>query len=73
MSIPADAAIRKDYLEDLAAPGELRTRVAPGMRAVNLAIPKHHAAGGLINVGDWGDVQLMAAIEAPAVPLPGGA
>ncbi len=73
MSIPADAAIRKDYLEDLIAPGELRTRVAPGMRAVNLAIPKHHAAGGLINVGDWVDIQLMAAIEAPAVPLPGGA
>lgn len=73
MSIPADAAMRKDYLEDLVAPGELRTRVAPGMRAVNLAIPKHHAAGGLINVGDWVDIQLMAAIEAPAVPLPGGA
>lgn len=73
MSIPTDAAIRKDYLEDLAPPTELRARVAPGLRAVNLAIPKHHAAGGLINVGDWVDVQLMAAIESPAVPLPGGA
>lgn len=73
MSIPTDAPIRKEYLEDLAAPTELRARVAPGMRAVNLAIPKHHAAGGLINVGDWVDIQLMAAIETPAVPLPGGA
>lgn len=73
MSIPADAPIRKEYLDDLAAPTELRARVAPGMRAVNLAIPKHHAAGGLINVGDWVDIQLMAAIETPAVPLPGGA
>jgi Flp pilus assembly protein CpaB len=73
LSIPADSAIRKDYLEDLAAPTDLRARVAPGMRAVNLAIPKHHAAGGLINVGDWVDIQLMAAIETPAVPLPGGA
>ncbi|MFO0813767.1 MAG: RcpC/CpaB family pilus assembly protein [Gemmatales bacterium] len=73
MSIPADSAIRKDYLDDLAAPTDLRARVAPGMRAVNLAIPKHHAAGGLINVGDWVDIQLMAAIETPAVPLPGGA
>ena len=73
LSIPADAPIRKDYLEDLAAPTDLRARVAPGMRAVNLAIPKHHAAGGLINVGDWVDIQLMAAIETPAVPLPGGA
>lgn len=73
LSIPADSPIRKDYLEDLAAPTELRARVAPGMRAVNMAIPKHHAAGGLINVGDWVDVQLMAAIDSPAVPLPGGA
>lgn len=73
LSIPADSPIRKEYLEDLAAPTELRARVAPGMRAVNMAIPKHHAAGGLINVGDWVDVQLMAAIESPAVPLPGGA
>ncbi len=73
IGIPADAAMRKEYLEDLTAPTELRARVAPGMRAVNLAIPKHHAAGGLINVGDWVDIQLMAAIEAPAVPLPGGA
>jgi Flp pilus assembly protein CpaB len=73
LSIPADAPIRKDFLEDLAAPTDLRARVAPGMRAVNLAIPKHHAAGGLINVGDWVDIQLMAAIETPAVPLPGGA
>ena len=73
MSIPADSAIRKDYLDDLAAPTDLRARVAPGMRAVNLAIPKHHAAGGLINVGDWVDIQLMAAIETPAVPLPSGA
>lgn len=73
ISIPTDSAIRKDFLEDLAAPAELRARVAPGMRAVNMAIPKHHAAGGLINVGDWVDVQLMAAIDSPAVPLPGGA
>jgi Flp pilus assembly protein CpaB len=73
VSIPADAPIRKEYLEDLAAPTELRARLAPGMRGVNLAIPKPHAAGGLINVGDWIDVQLMAAIETPAVPLPGGA
>lgn len=73
LSIPTDSPIRKEYLEDLAAPTELRARVAPGMRAVNMAIPKHHAAGGLINVGDWVDVQLMAAIDSPAVPLPGGA
>jgi Flp pilus assembly protein CpaB len=73
VSIPADAPIRKDYLEDLTPPTELRARLAPGMRAVNLAIPKPHAAGGLISVGDWVDVQLMAAIETPAVPLPGGA
>jgi Flp pilus assembly protein CpaB len=73
IAIPADSPIRKDYLEDLTAPTELRARLAPGTRAVNLAIPKPHAAGGLINVGDWVDIQLMAAIEAPAVPLPGGA
>ncbi|MFT3879763.1 MAG: RcpC/CpaB family pilus assembly protein [Gemmatales bacterium] len=73
LSIPTDAPIRKEFLEDLAPPTELRARVAPGMRAVNMAIPKHHAAGGLINVGDWVDIQLMAAIDSPAVPLPGGA
>lgn len=73
INIPADAPMRKEFLEDLMAPTDLRARLAPGMRAVNLAIPKHHAAGGMINVGDWVDVQLMAAVEAPGVPLAGGA
>lgn len=65
VSIPADTPIKKDYLEDLNAPPDLRNRLSKGMRAVNVAVPKEHCDGGMIQVGDWVDVSLTTAVEAP--------
>src|SRR5205823_2555739 len=70
VSIPADTALRREYLEDLSAPADLRARLSPGTVAVNLALPKQHCAGGLIATGDWVNVQLMTAVEGPAEPTP---
>jgi Flp pilus assembly protein CpaB len=63
VSIPADTAIRKEHLEDMNAPPTIKDRLHPGMRAVNVGIPKQHCAGGMINVGDWVDVQLITTVE----------
>jgi Flp pilus assembly protein CpaB len=65
VSIPADSPIKKDYLEDLSAPPDLRNRLSKGMRAVNTAIPKEHCDGGMIQVGDWVDVSLTTTVDAP--------
>ncbi|HMP01379.1 MAG TPA: RcpC/CpaB family pilus assembly protein [Gemmatales bacterium] len=65
VNIPADAALRKDFLEDMAAPLTIKDRLAPGMNAINVALPKAHCAGGMINVGDWVNVQLITNVETP--------
>lgn len=61
--IPADAAIRTEYLEDMSAPPDLKARLGPGMQAVNVALPKIRCAGGMINVGDWVNVQLTTSFD----------
>lgn len=63
ISIPADVAIRKEHLEDMNAPPAIKDRLHPGMRAVNVLVNKQHCAGGMINVGDWVDVQLVTTVE----------
>jgi len=65
VNIPADTALRKDFLDDMTAPPNIKDRLAPGMNAVNVAIPKAHCAGGMINVGDWINVQLITNLETP--------
>jgi Flp pilus assembly protein CpaB len=65
VSIPADAPIKKEFLEDLNAPPDLRNRLSKGMRAVNATIPKEHCDGGMIQVGDWVDVSLSTSVESP--------
>lgn len=65
VNIPADTALRKDFLEDMTAPPNIKDRLAPGMNAVNVAVPKAHCAGGMINVGDWVNVQLVTNLDTP--------
>lgn len=62
VSIEADRPIRRDQLDDLNAPPTIKERLAQGMEAVNLAVPKVQCAGGMINVGDWVNVQLTTTI-----------
>jgi Flp pilus assembly protein CpaB len=61
-NIEADQPILKSDLEDLAWPGGVPVRLRPGMRAVNLSLPKDRAAGGLIARGDRVDVLLTTKV-----------
>jgi Flp pilus assembly protein CpaB len=63
LNIPADKPITKSDLEDMAAPPALSARLSPSTRAVNVAVLKSHAAGCLIQPGDWVDVALTTAVE----------
>ena len=62
-NIVADQPILKDHLKDMAKPDSLDARLVPQMRAINVAMSKDQAAGGLIQVGDWVDVLLTSTIE----------
>jgi len=62
-NIEADQPILKEYLEELGKPEPLNERLLPQMRVVNLSLPKEHAAGGLIQPGEWVDVLLTSNIE----------
>lgn len=61
-NIEADAPILRSALKDLSKPEALHTRLAPGMRAVNVAVPKGNSAGGLIQVGDWIDLYVTTEV-----------
>jgi Flp pilus assembly protein CpaB len=59
----ADQPITKDMLQPLAIPPGLSNQMAPGMRSVNVAIPKERAAGGLIRKDERVDVYLTTVIS----------
>ncbi len=61
-NIEADTPLLKTDLQDLAFPDGVPLRMTPGMRAVNVAVPKEHAAGGLISKGDHVDVWLTSVV-----------
>jgi Flp pilus assembly protein CpaB len=67
-SVEADAPMLRDYLADQNIPDPLDMRLDPGTRAVNVAVPRDRAAGGLIQVGERVDVLLTAAITPGAEP-----
>jgi Flp pilus assembly protein CpaB len=58
--IEAGQPILRSDLEDLRFPDGITARINPGMRAVNLALPRERAAGGLITRGDFVDVLLTS-------------
>ena len=60
--LPADAPMLKSSLKHLSKPDALHSRLVPGMRAVNVSIPKSGSAGGLIQVGDWVDVYITTEV-----------
>jgi len=73
--VAADTPLRKLDLAPVQKPEALNVRLAPGTRAVDLAVPKELAAGGLIAVGDWVDVLVLTDVarsDSPArVPQTG--
>jgi Flp pilus assembly protein CpaB len=63
-NIETDQPVLRSQLQELAKPDLLPTRLVKNMRAINLAVPKERAAGGLIAVGEWVDVLVTSTIEA---------
>jgi Flp pilus assembly protein CpaB len=62
VDIAADTPLKKSALKELAKPEALHARLVPGMRAVNVSIPKTGSAGGLIQVGDWVDLYVTTEV-----------
>jgi len=62
-NVEADKPILKGDLQVMGLAEPLKDRLVPGTRAVNVAINKDHAVGGLIQAGDWVDVHLTTQIH----------
>jgi Flp pilus assembly protein CpaB len=62
-NIEADRPILKGDLQVMGLAEPLKDRLVPGTRAVNVAINKDNAVGGLIQAGDWVDVHLTTQIS----------
>jgi Flp pilus assembly protein CpaB len=58
-----DKPLKYSDLTDPQKPKPLADRLAPGTRAVSVAIPKEHSVGGLIQVGDWVDVYILTDVS----------
>jgi Flp pilus assembly protein CpaB len=58
--------LQKEHFLDPAIPDSPTKRLEPGMRSVNVVLPKERAAGGLIRVGEYVDVFFTTAICADA-------
>lgn len=61
-SVEADQPLLKEHFQDLTVAQSVTERLAAGMRAVDLALPKDRAAGGMLRVGERADVLLTATI-----------
>ena len=61
--LSADTPLKKADLAPVQKPEPLNARLAPGTRAVDLAVPRELAAGGLIAVGDWVDVLVLTDVS----------
>lgn len=61
--VMADTPLKKAYLDEPKKPEPLASRLAPGTRAVDLALTKDLAASGMIAVGDWVDVYILTDVS----------
>ncbi len=61
-NVLADQVLLQDYFEELSLPEEISRRLEPGMRAVNVEVPKSRAAGGQLRLGEYVDVFLTTEI-----------
>jgi Flp pilus assembly protein CpaB len=61
-NLQAGQILLNKHVEPIFIPPGLPGRISPKMAAVNVAVPKEHAAGGLIRNDDYVDVYLTTAI-----------
>jgi Flp pilus assembly protein CpaB len=60
--IKVDELLQESFFEDQSIPQSPTARLAPGMRSVNIEVPKQRAASGLLRVGEYVDVYLTTTI-----------
>jgi Flp pilus assembly protein CpaB len=61
-SVGVNEPLLKEHFQDQSVPEGVSQRLDPGMRAVNLVLPKERASGGVLRVGELVDVLLTTNI-----------
>jgi Flp pilus assembly protein CpaB len=61
-NVAANDALKKDYFEEMSLPEGVGKRIGPGMRAVDVELPKDRAAAGLLRRGEHVDVYLTSKV-----------
>jgi Flp pilus assembly protein CpaB len=61
-NISANELLLKEHFEDMTLPTAIGARIAPGMRAVDVELPKERAGAGLLRLGEHVDVYLTSTI-----------
>lgn len=61
-NIEANQILLKEDFQDQALPQNLTARLQPGMRSVELVLPRERAAGGVIKIGEKVDVYLTTTV-----------
>lgn len=64
-NIDANSLLSVEDFQDLEMAKSMPDRIGPGMKAVQVALPKERAAGGLLRVGEYVDVVATATISIP--------
>lgn len=68
-NIEADTPLLREHFLDQSLPEDITANMPPGMRAVNVQLPKERCSGGLIRVGEYVDIYLTSQIAgAPDSP-----
>jgi Flp pilus assembly protein CpaB len=61
-NVPVGEMLLREYFEDISIPAGVGMRLAPGMRAVDVELPKERADAGLLRLGERVDVYLTSKV-----------
>ena len=61
-NVPANELLLKEYFQEMSLPPEISKHLAPGMRAVEVELPKDRAGAGLLRLGEYVDVFLTSKV-----------
>ncbi len=70
--LPAGTILLRDHFEKQAIPDNISERLDPGMRSVQMVLPRERAGGGVIQIGERVDVILTCTLV-PNAPEASGA
>jgi Flp pilus assembly protein CpaB len=69
-NVAADKILLEDQFEPITLPKAVNELISPGMRAVDIELPKDRAASGLLRVGERVDVYLTCKVQPDRGDLP---